>query len=197
VSQQDSRRTGRWFRPLLALVSAVAACAVCAPAATAQEPPDTIPPGAIRTVRDLRYVVQDIGGRVEDLRVKETPTEYRIELAADVLFDFDKATIKPEAARVLAKAAEFIRERGVGPVRIEGHTDAKGTDTYNQRLSERRAAAVKTWLGTTGGLGAMTFSTSGFGAKWPVAPNTKPDGSDDPDGRQKNRRVEIIIAKRA
>jgi len=64
-------------------------------------------------------------------------------------------------------------------------------------LSDRRAAAVKTWLATTGGLAKTTFSTKGFGAKQPVAPNTKPDGSDDPDGRQKNRRVEIIIAKNA
>jgi outer membrane protein OmpA-like peptidoglycan-associated protein len=197
VNHQDSGPIDRWAPLALAVTSALVLLAAGTSAAFAQDPPDTIPAGAIRVIRDLKYVVQDIGGRVEDLRVKETATEYRIELAADVLFDFDKANIKPEARRVLAKAAEFIRERAVGPVRIEGHTDSKGTDAYNQRLSDRRAAAVKTWLATTGGLAKTTFSTKGFGAKQPVAPNTKPDGSDDPDGRQKNRRVEIIIAKNA
>jgi outer membrane protein OmpA-like peptidoglycan-associated protein len=162
----------------------------------AQTPPDTIPPDAIRQVRDLRYVVEDLAGRVEDFRVKETDLEVRLELAADVLFDFDKSDIRPEAERVLARAAAFIKERATGAVRIEGHTDAKGSDNYNQRLSERRAAAVKVWLAAKGGLGSMTFETKGFGATQPVAPNAKPDGSDDPEGRQKNRRVEIIIAKR-
>lgn len=162
----------------------------------AQEPPDTVPANAKREVRDLTYVVQDLAGRVEDLRVKETDMEVRIELAADVLFDFDKASLRPEAERVLERAADFIRGRAVGTVRVEGHTDAKGTDAYNLRLSDRRAAAVKAWLTTKGGLGAVTFSTRGFGAKQPVAPNTKADGSDDPEGRQKNRRVEIVIAKK-
>jgi len=162
----------------------------------AQEPPDGVPANARRTVLDLRYIVENIGGRVEDLRVRETPTEYRIELAADVLFDFDKADIKPAAAAVLGKAAAFVGQHAIGPVRVEGHTDGKGTDSYNQRLSERRAAAVKDWLAGRGGLGTLTFSTRGFGAKQPVASNTRPDGSDDPDGRQKNRRVEIIIAKK-
>jgi outer membrane protein OmpA-like peptidoglycan-associated protein len=164
--------------------------------APAQEPPDTVPPDAKRTVLDLKFIVQDVAGRVESLRLKETDTEIRIEMAADVLFDFDKADVKPTAERVLTQAAAVIRERSTGTVRIEGHTDAKGTDAYNQRLSERRASAVKGWLVAKGGLGSAAFATKGFGAKQPVAPNAKSDGSDDPDGRQKNRRVEIIILKK-
>jgi outer membrane protein OmpA-like peptidoglycan-associated protein len=165
-------------------------------AAVAQEPPDAVPADAIRRILDLRFVVQDLGGRVEDLRVKETATEVRLELAADVLFDFDKSDIKPAAEKVLTQAAGFIRDRATGTVRIEGHTDAKGTDAYNQRLSERRASAVKTWMATKAGLSSFAYSTKGFGSKQPVAPNTKPDGSDDPEGRQRNRRVEIIMAKK-
>jgi outer membrane protein OmpA-like peptidoglycan-associated protein len=176
-------------------MAVVLAAGTAAPA-FAQDPPDTIPAGARREIRDLRYVVQDLAVRIDDLRVKETDLEIRLELAADVLFDFDRSDLKPDAERVLARAAAFIRERAVGTVRIEGHTDAKGTEAYNQRLSERRAAAVKTWLTTTGGLSSTSFSTKGRGATKPVAPNAKPDGSDDPDGRQKNRRVEIIIAKK-
>lgn len=146
-------------------------------------------------ILDLKFNVEDIGGKVQDLQVKETTTEIHIELAADVLFDFDKANIKPQAAATLKQAASVIRDKAKGVVRIEGHTDAKGSDSYNQRLSGQRANTVKTWLINKEGLKNTKFETSGFGAKKPVAPNTKPDGSDDPEGRQKNRRVEIILKK--
>ena len=137
----------------------------------------------------------DVVGKVQALSVKETPTEIRIELAADVLFDFDKSNIKPEAASALHNVAEIITDKGKGrSVRIEGHTDGKGSDTYNQRLSEQRAASVKQWLAQKEGI-RVNMATQGFGAHRPVAPNTKPDGSDDPDGRQKNRRVEIVVGK--
>lgn len=146
-------------------------------------------------ILDLIFRVEDIGGKVQDLQVKESDTEIRIELAADVLFDFDKATILPKAQEALKQAATIIREKGKGTVRVEGHTDGKGSDAYNQKLSERRAAAVKAWLITNEGIGNVDFSTAGFGAKQPEVPNKKPDGSDDPDGRQKNRRVEIVVKK--
>ena len=146
-------------------------------------------------VDDLAGKVQDLGGKVHDLQVKETGEEIRIELAADVLFDFDKANLRPAAQQTLHQAAGIVQEKAKGVVRIEGHTDSKGNDAYNQKLSERRAASVKTWFMVKEGLDKVQFSTQGFGAKKPVAPNTKPDGSDDPEGRQKNRRVEIIIKK--
>ena len=156
----------------------------------APAPPDK------RTVLDLKYTVQDLGGKVLNLQIKETDTEIRIELAADVLFDFDKADLRPSAQDALNQAATVIRERGGKTIRVEGHTDAKGSDAYNQQLSVRRAESVKAWLVATGGLGDRNISTQGFGAAKPVAPNTKPDGSDDPDGRQKNRRVEILVKKK-
>lgn len=148
-----------------------------------------------RTV-DLNVTVIDLAGKTRDLQVMETATEIRIELAADVLFDFDKATIRPEAATALHNVAEIIKDKGKGRgVRIDGHTDSKGRDAYNQSLSERRAASVRQWLAEKEGLDRTKMATQGFGAKRPVAPNSKPDGSDDPDGRQKNRRVEIVLAK--
>jgi len=112
-----------------------------------------------------------------------------------VLFDFDKADILPKAQDALKQAAGIIRDKAKGTVRVEGHTDANGSDAYNQKLSERRAAAVKAWFIDKEGLGNVEFSTAGFGAKRPKVPNKKPDGSDDPEGRQKNRRVEIILKK--
>jgi outer membrane protein OmpA-like peptidoglycan-associated protein len=146
-------------------------------------------------VLDLVMKVEDFGGQVADLQVRETATDVRIELAADVLFEFDQATLLPKAEATLTKAAEFIREHAAGVVRIEGHTDAKGDDAYNQRLSERRADAVRQWLARQR-LSGVRFASRGFGETQPVAANTRPDGSDDPDGRQKNRRVEIVIRKR-
>lgn len=148
------------------------------------------------SVQDVAGAAQSVAGQTQNLQVKETATETRIELAADVLFDFDKAVLLPKAQGTLHNVGLFIKEKGQGrPVRIEGHTDAKGSESYNQKLSERRAAAVKQWLVQNEGLGGVRIATQGFGAKNPVAPNKKPDGSDDPEGRQKNRRVEIVLAK--
>ena len=156
-----------------------------------------------RFIIDLKFNTADlvsnagkIGGQIKDLAVKETVTEFRIELAADVLFEFDKAVILPKAEQTLKQAAAFIVEKVANStVRIEGHTDSKGDDNYNQKLSEKRAKAVKDWFADKGGLKKIRFKTQGLGEQQPVAPNVKPNGADDPEGRQKNRRVEIIVKK--
>jgi outer membrane protein OmpA-like peptidoglycan-associated protein len=168
-----------------------------------QEPSSERSAGSLkRVVLDLSYPIIDLkiaasetAGKVEALAIKETPTEVRIELAADVLFDFDKATIRPQAGAALKNVAAVLKDKAKGPVRIEGHTDAKGSDAYNQNLSVRRADAVRQWLVEKEGLKGAKITTQGFAAKNPVAPNTKPDGSDNPEGRQRNRRVEIIAGK--
>jgi outer membrane protein OmpA-like peptidoglycan-associated protein len=147
-------------------------------------------------VLDLVFKVEDIGGKVLDLQMKETDTEIRIELAADVLFDFDKADIRRDAGNALKQVGDIIKEKAKGTVRIEGHTDSKGSDAYNQKLSERRANSVRDWLVKNEGLKNVRFATTGFGAKKPAVSNTKSDGSDDAEGRQKNRRVEIVIGKK-
>jgi outer membrane protein OmpA-like peptidoglycan-associated protein len=147
-------------------------------------------------VLDLEYRIVDLGGRVQDLNIKETDTEIRIEMAADVLFDFDKADIKMEAKPSLEKVAAVLAGYPRSHVSIEGHTDGKGMADYNQKLSQRRAASVEHWLKGKKELEGVRFSTRGYGATKPVAPNTKPDGSDDPEGRQKNRRVEIVVKKK-
>ena len=128
------------------------------------------------------------------LTVQESPRQVRLFLAADVLFDFDKSTIRPDAAKTLRQVADTIRSKSRGVVRVEGYTDSKGNAAYNTRLSEQRAASVKEWLASREGL-KTEMTTQGLGAANPVAPNAKPDGSDDPAGRQRNRRVEIVISK--
>jgi outer membrane protein OmpA-like peptidoglycan-associated protein len=130
----------------------------------------------------------------QPLTVQESPQQLRLFLAADVLFDFDRSTIRPDAAKTLQQVATIIRAKSKGVVRVEGYTDSKGNAAYNAGLSLKRAVSVKEWLASKEALN-VTMTTQGFGAADPVVPNTKPDGTDDPVGRQRNRRVEIVISK--
>jgi flagellar motor protein MotB len=128
-----------------------------------------------------------------DVKVETKARETRVELPADVLFAFDKADLLPGADAELARAATILKARTVKAAMIEGYTDAKGNPAYNQRLSERRAAAVYAWLKAHGDLERIDLHVVGYGAAKPRAPNLKPDGSDDPEGRARNRRVEIVF----
>ena len=139
----------------------------------------------------VKAQVGDVQGALKDLGAKVTGREIKINLAADVLFDFDKWDLRPEAGPALEKVLAVLQGYPKAAVVIEGHTDGKGNDQYNQRLSERRAESVRTWLAQHGSGAAIT--TRGWGKARPVAPNTKPNGTDDPEGRQKNRRVEITV----
>lgn len=135
-------------------------------------------------VEPLQAALKDLGATVKGREIK-------INLAADVLFDFDKSSLRPEAGPALAKVVAVLQSYPKAAVLIEGHTDGKGNDQYNQRLSEQRANSVRQWLVEHGVATPMT--TRGWGKTRPIAPNTKPNGADDPEGRQKNRRVEITV----
>jgi outer membrane protein OmpA-like peptidoglycan-associated protein len=117
--------------------------------------------------------------------------EERLRVGSDFLFDFDRAQVRPEADVALEEVAAHINAAGKR-VMVEGHTDAKGSDGYNQTLSERRASAVRLAL-TERGVSDARMIVRGLGKSRPIAPNEHADGSDDPDGRQKNRRVEVVI----
>ncbi len=143
-------------------------------------------------VSEVKSSVQDVNAAISDLNGKVEGNKLFLQLSADVLFDFDKAAIKPAAASTLEKVALIIRKKARGPVTIIGHTDSKGTKEYNQDLSLRRAESTRTWLLNEGGTQA-TYQVEGRGESEPVAANTKPDGTDNPDGRAKNRRVDILI----
>ena len=126
-----------------------------------------------------------------ELQAQPTPEQaISIDLPADVLFDFDKAELRADAARSLDKAAELLKSYPQAPIDVVGHTDGKGGDAYNDALSQRRAAAVAAALQSRTG---RPIATRGMGKRQPVAPNTTPDGRDDPGGRQRNRRVQIVI----
>ena len=146
-------------------------------------------------VLDIEGVTLGIDSVLRDLGARVTAQEIRIELSADVLFDFDKAELRPDALASLRKVAAVIAGNPGRPVMIEGHTDNKGDDAYNQALSERRAASVKSWLASEGGIEAKRISTRGLGETRPKVANEAPDGSDSPGNRQQNRRVEITIQR--
>jgi outer membrane protein OmpA-like peptidoglycan-associated protein len=154
--------------------------------------------GAIKIlgiVKGINSKSETITAALKVLGARETETEFKIELSGDILFDFDKWTIRPEAEETLKKVGDVIRGSGSSQVMISGHTDAKGSDQYNQTLSRKRAESVKNWLIKNANADAKIIKTVGYGKTKPVAANTKPDGSDNPEGRQKNRRVEISVKK--
>lgn len=124
--------------------------------------------------------------RLERLRAEKTATELTIRLSGAVLFDFDSASIRPDAEATLEDVVAVLAAYPGRPVRVEGHTDAVGSEAYNQQLSEERADAVAAWLSSHEIDGAR-LRTRGFGELRPVADN----GSSQ--RRQANRRVEIVI----
>lgn len=108
-----------------------------------------------------------------------------ITLDSGVLFDVDKYDVRPKAEEVLKNLAIVLKEMDVKNFEIDGHTDSDGSDEYNQVLSEKRANSVKNFLVSQGVTAEIT--TKGYGESKPVASN------DTAEGKQKNRRVEIII----
>ncbi|QQV77413.1 OmpA family protein [Sphingomonas aliaeris] len=134
---------------------------------------------------ETRTLLTELGAK------QDADQTIRFSLPADVLFDFDKASLRPDAQKPLAQAQTLIASYPKAPVTITGHTDAKGDDAYNERLSLARAKTVAARLAASGD---RKPQVNGVGERDPVAPNTHADGSDDPAGRQRNRRVEIVLA---
>jgi len=162
------------------------------PAAYEQPPPDQ-PSRQIGQVSGLGGQVSSLRGAVSDFAVERTDFGTRVQIAADTLFEFDKAVLTPAAQANLQRTAELVRQGGKGTVTITGHTDSKGEDAYNLDLSQRRAEAVTAWLRTQPGMSGRDFAVEGRGEAEPIAPNAKPDGTDDPEGRARNRRVTVDI----
>jgi outer membrane protein OmpA-like peptidoglycan-associated protein len=126
------------------------------------------------------------------LEARETERGVVVNLP-DVLFEFGRADLASDSRGKVHNIADVLNTRARGRrVSIEGHTDSVGSDSYNQRLSENRAGSVASALESSG-VNSRRITTKGFGERYPVAPNTNPNGADNPAGRAKNRRVEVII----
>lgn len=132
---------------------------------------------------------EKIDDKLSRLAARVTESEVVIQLPGSILFDFDSAALRPDAERALDDLRQIIASYTGRPVRIEGHTDSIASDEYNLALSGKRAAAVADWL-TSHGIERARLSTLGLGETNPAAPN------DTSSGRQRNRRVEVIITRK-
>lgn len=122
---------------------------------------------------------------------KARQTERGLELTlSGVLFEFDKATLKPGALRNLSPLITFLQEDPERKIVLEGHTDSVGSDSYNMELAQKRAESVRNFL-IQSGIASHRIAAHGLGKGYPVASN------DTEAGRLQNRRVEIIISNEA
>jgi len=174
---------------LVALV-VVSACGKKPPGTPGADPAAA---GAVEATN--KEIVEALRRRSYD--ASETVPGVVVNLPDVYLFAFGSSTIEAEGRAKLKDLAAYLSrpELSSRRVSIEGHTDGVGTDAFNQGLSERRAQSVRQEL-LTGGMGTGRIVARGFGESRPVAPNTTPDGADDPAARTRNRRVEIVIENR-
>lgn len=122
----------------------------------------------------------------QDLQAKQTERGTLVTFG-DVLFDLDKADLKPAGMQGVQQLATFLNENPERKIVVEGYTDSTGSDSYNQQLSQRRAESVRRAL-TRAGVDAQRIQTVGYGEEYPVASNNSTSG------RAMNRRVEVTIS---
>lgn len=113
----------------------------------------------------------------------------------EIYFDFDSASLREESFPLLDRLYEMMVKYPTVKIEVGAHTDSKGSDTYNDRLSKARAKSVTEYL-TAKGVDASRMTAVGYGESKPVAENNNIDGSDNPDGRQKNRRTEFKVLEK-
>ena len=129
---------------------------------------------------------KEIENSVPGAKVERVGEGIVVEFADKVLFGFDRSDLSGSAEGNLDKLVNVLKEYPDTNIEIQGHTDSKGTDSYNEGLSSRRASAVATYLRNRG-VSSSRVSTRGFGETAPIASN------DTDDGRSQNRRVDFLI----
>lgn len=127
--------------------------------------------------------------------VKEEPKVEAVIVLDNVYYDFDKSSLRPESYPALDKLVGLLNAYPTMVIEIRAHTDNRGDDKYNITLSDARAQVVVNYL-VSKGIDKVRLQSKGYGASMPVAPNKHEDGSDDPEGRQKNRRTEFKVLSR-
>lgn len=136
--------------------------------------------------QDAETHAAQLQSQLNDLNARQTDRGVVVTLG-DVLFDTNKAQLKSGGVRAVQKLADILKQNPQRKIFVEGFTDSRGSDSYNQDLSERRANAVRdTLLGM--GVSGDRIATRGYGKNFPVASN------DSDAGQQLNRRVEIVIS---
>jgi len=145
-------------------------------------------------ISDLNGQIDGLAARHDGLSVRQDKNAVTVAMLGDVLFDFDKTAIRPAAEPTLRDIASLIKASSAGTVAIEGHTDSKGSASYNKDLSLRRAQAVAQWLANNG-VDKARLSVKGLGDTQPIQSNRLANGADNPQGRAQNRRVEFVLPK--
>jgi outer membrane protein OmpA-like peptidoglycan-associated protein len=173
---------------------APAAAPATAPAAASAPSQQAAPAAAPQAPAKPAEKLSPIAQLKKDLGATETAKGTVVDLPADTVFDFNQSGVRIEAAPLLQKVADLMRLMRK-PVVLTGHTDNKGNAEYDKKLSEYRAKALKGAM-VQRGIRASTIQTAGAGQEKPKAANANPDGSDNPKGRESNRRIEVLIAKR-
>ena len=112
----------------------------------------------------------------------------------NVLYDYDKATLRPESRSVLNGVVSILKDNPKIKVELAAHTDSIGSDVYNNKLSQSRAQACVDYI-VTSGIDESRIYAKGYGKRRPIAPNSLPNGKDNPEGRQQNRRTEFTVLK--
>jgi len=141
---------------------------------------------ALSEAQKERQRARELARQVNQLQAQQTERGLVLTLG-DVLFDFDKASLKPGGEQAVNKLAQFMEEYPKRNVMIEGYTDNIGAAIYNKQLSRRRANSVRQAL-MDQGISSNRIQIRGYGEKYPVASNNTEAG------RQRNRRVEVVIS---
>lgn len=194
-------------------IRAITLIAGCLPVLAIAQTADPDVSGYIRQleaadIRDLEMTVRDMGAQTSgmsgavrdmvegsggDIAMRETEDSIVLSVTSDVLFEFDSAALTPPARQTLAQIALVLVQGDDRAVQVVGHTDSKGSDDYNQRLSQERAASVVAFL-TESDVPPDRLQAVGRGESEPVAEN-EVNGADNPEGRAQNRRVEFVLPK--
>lgn len=136
--------------------------------------------------RQMDKQAEEIKASVPDVEVVRVEEGIMVEFSSSVLFAFDKSNLSNEAKANLDKLVIVLNNYKDTDIVVQGHTDSKGSEAYNQKLSEQRASSVSAYL-VSKGISSGRLTTKGFGEMLPKYVN------DTEDGRDKNRRVEFLI----
>lgn len=149
--------------------------------------------GFFTTTKDLEPVIDRNASTLTlpDVCLQPIEIDKPIEIP-NILYDYDKATLRSESKPILDSLAIVLKENDHLNVELGSHTDSKGSDSYNMRLSEARAKSCVQYL-ISKGVRKERLTYKGYGETMPIAPNENSDGSDNPEGRQRNRRTEFKI----
>jgi outer membrane protein OmpA-like peptidoglycan-associated protein len=157
---------------------------------------DGSPSGTPKLIRDVRYNIPNLTPDL--ISVKQVAQDDTLIIVpSDVLFGFDEYTLALRVEPFLDYIAEQIAAKPDHRILVQGHTDSIGTNNYNLDLSRKRAQTVANWIVKKMGISKWTMVTvQAFGERRPKFPNKNRDGSDNPTGRAKNRRVEILLYRK-